>query len=196
MPRPSLKDQRSAEILDAYLTCVARFGLEGATQERIAAEAGVKRPLLRHYLGNRDEMIMALAAHVIEGFAAVTEALDAALQSVNSAQEMVDLLFADGHENDPRLTLVWQALAASAADQPEMRQQLLDSFARFLDVITQTLRRLAPGSSDLRVQAVTQGVAAALVNFDAMSPLAPPAQWQEELKHAARILAESLDDPK
>ena len=34
MPRPSLKAQRSEEILDAYERCVARYGVEGATLEK------------------------------------------------------------------------------------------------------------------------------------------------------------------
>ena len=103
MPRPTLKDQRSAEILDAYLTCVARFGLEGATQERIAAEAGVKRPLLRHYLGNRDDMTAALADHVINAFAEVTEAVSVQFGSQGEPSELIDALFDDGHGHDPRL---------------------------------------------------------------------------------------------
>ncbi len=60
MPRKSLKEIRSEQILAAYATYITRYGLEGATQERIAEPAGVKRLIFRHYLGNREEMIDAL----------------------------------------------------------------------------------------------------------------------------------------
>jgi hypothetical protein len=30
------------------------FGLEGSTLERVAEHAGMKRSVVRHYLGNRD----------------------------------------------------------------------------------------------------------------------------------------------
>ena len=39
MPRKCLKEVRSEQILAAYATCITRYGLEGATQERIAEQA-------------------------------------------------------------------------------------------------------------------------------------------------------------
>lgn len=196
MARPSIKDQRSAEILDAYLTCVARFGLEGATQERIAEEAGIKRPLLRHYLGNRDEMIIALAAHVVAGFARTTDAIGEALQPEGTATDLVNLLFSGDAANDPRLMLAYQALVASAPDYPAIRQPLLDSLTHFFDMIDIVLMRSAPGAPIAQVRAVTQGIAATFVNLDALSPLKPPAEWREDLRQAAMILAASLETCK
>ncbi len=193
MPRPSMKDQRSGEILEAYLTCVARFGLEGATQERIAAQAGVKRPLLRHYLGNKDQMIPALTDHVIAGFAGSTDALDAALADVATPLEVVEVLFAKDGSSDPRLMLAWQALTASVTEYPDMRVPLLGSLSRFLDVISAAFARTAPKADPARIRAVTQGIAAPLINLDAMSPLDPPTTWYDEVKLAARILATSLE---
>ncbi|WP_421703087.1 TetR/AcrR family transcriptional regulator [Aliiroseovarius sp.] len=193
MPRPSLKDQRSAEILDAYLTCVARFGLDGATQERIAAEAGVKRPLLRHYLGNRDQMIGALTDHVVAQYGEAIEMLEHALAPDLSAPELVELLFAEEGGTDPRLMLAYQALVTAAPEYPDMRDPLLRSLARFLDVIEQALSRAVPAAPRGLVRAVAQGIAASHVNLDALSPLSPPAEWRAELKQAAMILAAHLE---
>lgn len=193
MPRPSLKDQRSEEILDAYLTCVARFGLEGATQERIATQAGVKRPLLRHYLGNKDQMIGSLTSHVVDHFAKMTDAFDRALATVQTPQSLVEMLFAEDTKSDPRLMLAWQALTATVADHPNMRAPLLDSLSRFLEVIERALHRVAPNADSKQVRAVTQGLAAPFVNLDAMSPLNPPPEWRIEMKQAAEILAASLE---
>ena len=193
MPRPSLKDQRSEEILDAYLTCVARFGLEGATQDRIAAEAGVKRPLLRHYIGNRDQMISALHAHVVEIFNALTGRLGSALSQVDSAEAMIELLFAEDKENDPRLLLAWQALSVSVSDDPEMRAALMDSLERFLNVLTATLVRIAPAADATQIRAVAQGISSNFVNLDSLSPLSPPPEWRQELKQAALLLAGTLE---
>ena len=57
MARPSLKKERTDQILDALERCLAGYGLEGATQDRIAEEAGLARPLIRHNVGNRDDML-------------------------------------------------------------------------------------------------------------------------------------------
>ena len=41
MARPIVKDQRRAEILDAFEACVARYGVEGATLAKTAEQAGL-----------------------------------------------------------------------------------------------------------------------------------------------------------
>ncbi len=193
MPRPSLKDQRSDEILDAYLTCVARFGLEGATQERIAAEAGVKRPLLRHYLGNREQMIKALCAHVVLVFNRMTDGAHAALKEAQTYEEVIALLFAEDVDHDPRLLLAWQAVAISVGDQPDQRDSLLNSLERFLQALTRTFQRLSPNSSTEKARAVAQGVMAILVNLDSLSILSPPQAWRKELRDGATTLLASLE---
>ncbi|WP_170378014.1 MULTISPECIES: TetR/AcrR family transcriptional regulator [Ruegeria] len=193
MPRPSLKDQRSHEILDAYLTCVARFGLEGATQARIADEAGVKRPLLRHYLGNKDEMITALAEYVIAGFTASLDGLRQALPDTATPSDLVDTLFSEDSGTDPRLMLAYQALVTTVPDRPDLRQGLMDSLTDFFDVVEAILRRAAPMAPDATLRAATQGISAIFVSMDALSPLDPPEAWRAELKLAASLLASTLE---
>jgi len=192
MPRPSLKDQRSAEILDAYLTCVARFGLEGATQERVAAEAGVKRPLLRHYLGNRDEMLAALTEYVVEGFAETTRQLSDYLGKDGTPPDLIAALFADDHTQDPRLMLAYQAMVTATNSYPDMREPLLQSYVDFLAMIGANLTRAYPEAGPERIHAVAQGIAASTLTLDAMLPIAPPEEWRNELRLSAEILVSSL----
>ena len=65
MGRPNLTEIRSAEILDAFERCVARYGLEESSLERVADEAGMKRSILRHYVGNREDLVQGLAERVV-----------------------------------------------------------------------------------------------------------------------------------
>lgn len=196
MPRPSLKDQRSEEILDAFLTCVARFGIEGATQERIAAQASVKRTLLRHYLGNRDEMISALTEHVVAGFAQTTDLLARMLGADGGLKHLIDLLFDQRDASDPRLMLAYQAMVASVDNYPEMRAPLLESLQRFLSVIEAAAKQSHPTLSPATIRAVAHGISAAYVNLDALAPLNPPADWHAAAKTAAILLANSLEEAK
>src|SRR5215471_6974743 len=66
MGRPSLADTRRPQILRAFEDCVLKYGLEGSSLERIAQQAGVRRSLIRHYFGNKDELAEALVAGIIE----------------------------------------------------------------------------------------------------------------------------------
>ncbi|HUZ51661.1 MAG TPA: TetR/AcrR family transcriptional regulator [Streptosporangiaceae bacterium] len=57
MGRPSLAAQRREQILDAITQCIGEFGIEGTTLERVAEASGFSRGHIRHYLGNRGDML-------------------------------------------------------------------------------------------------------------------------------------------
>ena len=59
MARPDLSAERSEQILDAFSRCVARSGLDAVSLEEVAGEAGVRRSIIRHYIGNRDDLVAA-----------------------------------------------------------------------------------------------------------------------------------------
>ena len=65
MGRRSLAEERRVQILEAAARCIAEHGVEGATQERIAAAAGMSRPHIRHYVGNRGDLLDAVWARII-----------------------------------------------------------------------------------------------------------------------------------
>ncbi|MEO1142890.1 MAG: TetR/AcrR family transcriptional regulator, partial [Pseudomonadota bacterium] len=60
MARPDIKESRREQIIDAFEFCVARYGVEGATLAKTAEQAGLARPLVRHNVGNRDDLVDAL----------------------------------------------------------------------------------------------------------------------------------------
>jgi len=55
--RPSLKEERLTAILDATGRCIARFGVEGMTLEQVARESELSRSHVRHYAGNRADLV-------------------------------------------------------------------------------------------------------------------------------------------
>jgi AcrR family transcriptional regulator len=48
---------RREEIIDAVQRCIVRFGLAETTMAKVAAEAGMQRSAISHFLGNRDAVI-------------------------------------------------------------------------------------------------------------------------------------------
>ena len=192
MPRPSLKAKRRKEILDAYVTCIAQYGLEGATQERIAEEAGIARPLLRHNLGNRDEMIAALVDHVVAEFG---EMVDQIAAYATSLTELVDLVFDPRYRTDPKLNLAFQALVAASAAYPEMRAPLLKSVERYTMLIAKLVSKAAPSTTKRDRDTVAHGIAAISMSSDALDPLNPPPGWRAAQKRAALAVIDMVREP-
>lgn len=192
MPRPSLKTQRRREILEAYVSCVAQFGLEGATQERIAREAGVARPLLRHNLGNREDMVAALLQHVAAEFNSMTDQIAAAAPTLPA---LIEIVFDPTHQTDARLNLAFQALSAASAGDPSMRAPLRDCLDRYVGLIARLTFEAAPHLPAAERDAIAQGVSAISMSLDAIAPLEPPEAWRLAAKRAALRLIEPATTP-
>ena len=192
MPRPSLKGVRSTEILTAFASCVARFGLEGATQERIAEAAGVKRTILRHYLGNRDDMIDALIDFVVNDFDAQSHALFDALPNTNRMTALLDFLFGASGRTNPDMVLTFQALVTAADRYPKARKALLAWTQRFIDVVEAELVTAFPSATKNKIAASAHGIVALYFNADSLHPLQPPKSWSRAARAAADMLIDSL----
>ena len=57
--RPSVRDQRCDEILDAAVQVILDDGIAGATRARIAERAGVRPPAIHHFVGTQAEVLRA-----------------------------------------------------------------------------------------------------------------------------------------
>lgn len=57
MARPSVADERTRQIYDATIRAIGAHGITGASLDRIAEEAGMSRGHVRHFVGNRDQLL-------------------------------------------------------------------------------------------------------------------------------------------
>ncbi|MDA4847982.1 TetR/AcrR family transcriptional regulator [Hoeflea poritis] len=193
MGRPSIKAERTAEILNAYEQCVARFGIEGATLERVASQAGLARALIRHNVGNRDALFDAL----VERFFDVSEQrvvdLIAALPERDRAPVLIDILFDVRHGNDTHV-LVAEALIAAAADRPALAKRMKNWIDDFVSAIAAVLRHSYPDAAQGRVTAVATGVTGIYFNVDSLAMLGGMTDLRRNSKEAALLLVCTLED--
>jgi AcrR family transcriptional regulator len=99
MARPTVAEERREEILAAFERCIVRKGFAETTLADVAEEAGQPRPLVRHFIGNRGDMVSALIERLLErGEAQLKRAAPG-----EDAEEALDLLlgavFADAATN-------------------------------------------------------------------------------------------------
>ena len=192
MARPSLKDKRRQEILAAFARCVALYGLEGATLEKIAAEAGVARPAVRHFVGNRDELVEALTAFVKKDYSTKLDGLFAILPQEGRVQAAIDLLFDPAHFSSSDDIALAQALTAASRQYPSAGKMLAGWIASFDRRLTGELRTAFPGADEKAVRAVSFGIISLYFNIDALSVLGLPDHMAGAAKDAAERLVDTL----
>ena len=185
MPRPSLKDERRAEILDAYGRCIARYGVEGATLEKTAEEAGLARALIRHNVGNKDELLDAFLHRFLGASTGASDNLFASLPADDRLQTMVSWLFDPRYTNAQEVN-VTNALLIAATDRPELARRLRRWTFDFIAAVRAELQTTFPDAPDDKIDAVATGVAAIYFNFDSMTPLGGQSKlrrWSEAAVH-------------
>ncbi|WP_419907661.1 TetR/AcrR family transcriptional regulator [Hoeflea sp.] len=192
MGRPSIKAERAAEILDAYEECVARFGIEGATLERVANQAGLARALIRHNVGNRDDLLDALIERFFDVSGQRVRDLVSALPDSNRAPALVDVLFDVRHSNDTHV-LVAEALIAAAANRPDLAERMKGWIADFIAAIASVLKDAFPDAPADRISAVASGMTGIYFNVDSLAMLGGMGDLRRDSKKAALLLVETLE---
>ncbi len=193
VPRPSVKAERTEEILDAFERCVARFGVEGSTLEKIAEEAGLRRSLLRHYLGNRDDLLDALVARFLDRSGRESDELFAALPSEGRAAALVDFLFDEAYA-DTQAVLVADALVAASAHRPGLAPKLRSWIEGFAGRIAEELGRSFPTAEAEARRAVAAGLVGIFFTVDSLNPLGPMGGFRSDARTAAHRLVASLEN--
>ena len=193
MGRPSLADQRTEEILDAFERCVAAFGLEGSSLDRIAAEAGMKRSILRHYVGNRAELILALTDRVIEKYERQFEMYLESVEERSPTERLMGFLFPARSRSSTESILVIESLIAVAATNQEVRQKLKGYIARLVERSASLLKHAHPAASRQRCWAVAYGVISICFNQESLTPLNFPPRYLKAAKASAEVLINSLE---
>ena len=195
MARPSLAAVRRAQILDALERCLARQGLEGTTLEAVAAEAGIARPVIRHYFGNRDAL---LAAAVERALAAYRADLDAALREPPRAGRLAaffDYLFLGRFRGNADRERLFGALSA-ASDDAASRRLLRASYRRFEDACCAALRAEVPRAPAAAVRGAAYSIACLAEQNAAFLGMGFPRSRARAARGAADAIVRSLEEER
>ncbi len=118
--RPSKTAERTAQILSATQTVVARAGIAGTTLSAVAEEAGLQRTLVLHYFGTREALMQAFIAQAVAGYGRQMLARGGR----KPIGERIGLLFGGRAYRSRDELLVWSELVALAARDEGVRKQL------------------------------------------------------------------------
>jgi AcrR family transcriptional regulator len=158
VPRPSLAATRRQQVLDALERCLARHGLEGTTLESVAAEAGVARPVIRHYFGNRGALLAAAVERALAAYRADLEAALGARPRERRLGAFLDYLFLGRFVGNPDRERLFGALFADAGDAGS-RRLLREAYRRFEDACFGALRAEAPRAPAAAVRGAAYAIA-------------------------------------
>lgn len=192
MGRPSLAAERTKEILDAFERCVGKFGLEGSSLERIAEEAGMKRSILRHYVGNREELIHALAERVVAKYKSTIEAYLSDAKGQEPVDRLMGFLFPNTPFETAESLLVVESLIAAGEVYPDIGNLMRGYIDGLVEKSANLLKEAFPASSKQNCWSVAYGVVSICFNQESLTPLSLPPKYTKAAKACAMRLIDSL----
>ncbi|SFS14190.1 transcriptional regulator, TetR family [Microbacterium sp. cf046] len=162
MARPSVAEERRQQIIDAAIRTIGTHGITGATLDRIAEEAGMSRGHVRHFVGNRDELLVETARRFY--FDGPDE--DSILPSgTNSVAGAIDFLFGDEFTEPGNANAVVFGLIEASRTNPAIAQILVRAYSGVETKLGELIAEEHPAVSDLeRKQAAYAIVSMALHN--------------------------------
>lgn len=185
--RPSLKDQRQHEIIEAFIELVAVHGLEHVSLDDVAAAAGVQRAALRHFVGNRDQLITAAITEITRFFLAD-------LEIRLSLTEVIAMLFDPGRmKSFGVIDHAWSELMPEAMRSPDTRAAIKESYDQLIALISHALRQRHPTATRSQITDTAYAIACMAEHNYVFQRLGYAQSRCKGLKDAALALADRLD---
>ncbi|OCQ22540.1 hypothetical protein A7985_00815 [Pseudoalteromonas luteoviolacea] len=192
MPRPSMAAQRQEEILDALEVCILKYGIQATSLENIAETAGVKRTILRHYIGNRDDIICALSSRLKAKYSQQWQQLLPWLPSENKAESLIDALFTVGSKEQVNDTIVGEAIFSEAKRLPPIKADQQQIMSEFIEIVSNILKSQYTRASDDKIELVAYGIYANYLLSESFLPLTFVDQVHK-LKSSTKLLCTTLE---
>ncbi|MGI9612777.1 MAG: TetR/AcrR family transcriptional regulator [Acidimicrobiales bacterium] len=149
MGRPRMDDQRGREIVDAFLGLVAEKGLAETTLDDVAAAVDLRRGTVRHFVGNRRDLVVTAAERLIDRYEETFRAAVLDPPDAGATDRMLDFLFT---EEDVLATeeKAFDALMQPSSDDDRVRGVLASAYERYIAVIDECLALDTDAPADAR----------------------------------------------
>ncbi len=191
MGRPSMAAQRVEEILDALEACIIEKGIQATSLENIADKAGFKRTILRHYIGNRDEIICALSTRWSQIYAAQWKEMLKWLPNENRSESLIDAMFVIGSKERAESTVIGEALFSEAKRLPPIKQDQEKIMIDFISHVSDVITGEYPQADAVKVELISHGIYANYLLAESFLPLKLIDQVHK-LKQSSKLLCSVL----
>ncbi len=173
MPKVGMEPIRRKALIKATILEIGEIGSLDVTVSRIAKRAGVSSGLAHHYLGGKDQILLAAMRHILKVFG---EHVRHELSLVDTPLDRLEaIILASFHPRNfaPEVVAAWLAFYVQA-QKSKQAQRLLQVYAKRLH--SNLLFSLIQLTDPSRAEHIAQGLAAMIDGFyirKALQDIAP-----------------------
>ncbi len=193
MPRKSMAKQRREELLDAFERCIIKFGLEGTSLEQVAEEADMTRSIIRHYIGNREQLVEALIERIIRQYTEQLIATYGDLSPEQSLQYSLDEMFSEQETLNNRDKIIIDVLMTAQGRYPKAKKMLVQMFESLVQSFADDLRRMYPDAKKEQCRQVAYAIICMSEMHESFMWLGMKKQYHQDARSAADALIRTLE---
>jgi AcrR family transcriptional regulator len=194
MARPSNKDQRKEEILQAYEVCISLYGVEGATLKKVAEHANIARPLLRHHVGNSEDLLEQALERFLKRNDLVLDEFFSHISEQGSGKVLLETLFFADHSNQQTtdILIAW-AFMLGAQTNALLKEKMNSWNNNFRSRMIILMNELYPSADERLVEVVSDGILGLYYNVESTIPIFDIQNFRSNTFNAAKLLLDTLE---
>lgn len=190
MPRPSVATERRAEIIEATLRTLSEHGARNTSLDKIADTVGRSRGYVRHFVGNRDELLADAARFVFTDELGTLTVLPTFLTTFTEA---VEFLFSPEYTAHDQENAVVLALVELSRTNDEIASILAEAYANARRKLVDLLAVDHPKSDPEQRETVATGTLTIALGNVFLGDFDQDDARTATARAAAAALASSLD---
>ncbi|GLP76622.1 hypothetical protein TUM20983_37320 [Mycobacterium antarcticum] len=187
--RPTISAQRRQQIVHAFIGLLGERGLAGVTLDDVARAAGIQRAALRHFVGNRQDLVAATIEELSRRHASTVRELIAESPSID---DLISALFSNEWVTDMRAEdAAFDVLMQEGTRDAATRGFIRAAYDVLLTEIAAALRRGSqrPGTD---IDNVAYAIACLSEHNIVMQQIGYPPEMIRGARAAAHTLAQSV----
>ena len=192
MGRPSLKHERTNQILDAAETCVVKFGFGGLTLEKVAEVAQLARPLIRHNIGNREDIINALVARFLAKSKEYTKNYIDQLPSDRPLSALIELFF-EPQYSDSAYIAIAGALLAEGGENKAIGKKMRAWTTDFIKEVYRIAEKQYPDADPQKLRDIVVGINGLFFSVESTLLSGEIKDYRNSSRRAAHLLTSTLE---
>jgi AcrR family transcriptional regulator len=192
MGRKSLAEIRRGEILAAFERCITRYGMD-VSLELVADEAGMRRSIIRHYIGNRDVLVNQLIERIAQGYLAQIEDMLGPAADALNVETLLDTLFQAAVDYNASDKIVVEVVLSAKERYPQSKERLLVVYNTFVERLAKALENLFPQAGPERCRQTAYGVVCLSQMNESLLWLGINPLYNQSARESAWVLIRSLE---
>ncbi|WP_336648354.1 TetR family transcriptional regulator [Microbacterium sp. MMO-10] len=189
MARPSVAAERRDQIIEATLQTLAEHGIAGASLDRIAETAGMSRGHVRHFVGNRDQLLAETARHVFSDEGGQPTILP---RTVTTFRGALDFLFGEEFTRSDAENAIVLGFVELSRKQPVIAEILSDAYACTRQRLSDLAAEAFPEANPDRLATIADGTLSAALGNVFMGDFDPDAERTLRVREAIEVLVKTV----